>query len=125
MRLLDSSGSEIVGSGYDRASLALFAGSSFQQYKNENSSEWLYIPSLYINNTLLNSFTSFYVYNAEDTGAYTYITAQGGDNVSGFTGIKSIAILKDAAAHRGFSIKYVTGTSDDFTGGTITVYGVR
>ena len=37
MRLLDSSGSEITSSIYDRASLAMFSGSSFGEYRNVNS----------------------------------------------------------------------------------------
>ena len=123
MRLLDSSGSEITSSVYDRASLATFSGSSFTEYKNVNSTEWLYIPSLYINDDTLDSFTNFYVYNAEDTNSFTFITAQGGDNVTGLVGMKTQAVCKEAALHRGFTFKHA-GT-ENFVNGNISVYGVE
>tara|TARA_R100001163_G_C4950344_1_gene118369 strand:+ start:58 stop:582 length:525 start_codon:yes stop_codon:yes gene_type:complete len=125
MRLLDSSGSEITSSVYDRASLAMFTGGSFGEYKNVDSTEWLYIPSLYINDGLLDNFANFYVYNAEDTNSYTFLTAQGGDNVTGGLGMKTIAVCKQTALHRGFSFKYASGTSNNFTSGKISVYGVK
>ena len=123
MRLLDSSGSEITSSIYDRASLAMFSGSSFGEYRNVNSTEWLYIPSLYINNNTLDSFTNFHVYNAEDTNSFTFITAQGGDNVTGLLGMKTVAVCKETALHRGFSFKHA-GT-ENFVNGNISVYGVE
>ena len=123
MRLLDSSGAEITSSVYDRASLATFSGSSFTEYKNVNSTEWLYIPSLYINDDTLDSFTNFYVYNAEDTNSFTFITAQGGDNVTGLVGMKTQAVCKEAALHRGFTFKHA-GT-ENFVNGNISVYGVE
>ena len=123
MRLLDSSGSEITSSIYDRASLAMFSGSSFGEYRNVNSTEWLYIPSLYINDDTLDSFTNFYVYNAEDTNSYTFLTAQGGDSVTGLVGMKTIAVCEQTALHRGFSFKH--GGSENFTSGKITVFGVK
>lgn len=128
MRLLDSSGSEIVGSNYDRATFAINSSGGSNQYKNVNSSEWLYIPSLYINGPSggdLNSFASFYVWNAEESSSYTMITAQGGDNVSHLSAVKTIAVLTTAGANRGFNFKYVSGTSNNFTGGTISIYGIK
>ena len=123
MRLLDSSGAEITSSVYDRASLATFSGSSVTEYKNVNSTEWLYIPSLYINDDTLDSFTNFHVYNAEDTNSFTFITAQGGDNVTGLVGMKTQAVCKEAALHRGFTFKHA-GT-ENFVNGNISVYGVE
>lgn len=122
MRFLDSSGSPVTTANYDRASLAMFSGSGFGEYKGENQTEIYYIPSLYINGGLLNSFTSFYVYNAEDTSTHTYITAQGGDNVATAIGIRTVAGLKVAAAHRGIQF---TVPTDDFIEGSITAYGVK
>ena len=121
-RLLDSSGSQITATVYDRASLGMFVGSSFGEYRNQNSSEWLYIPSLYINSGIKDSFASFYVYNAEDTNSFTYITAQGGDSVVNLTGIKTIAVCKQTALHRGFSFSV---SANNFIDGRITIYGVQ
>ena len=123
MRLLDSSGSEITSSVYDRASLGMFSNSSYGEYRNTNSSEWYYIPSLYINDAAKDSFASFYVFNAEDTNSYTFLTLQGGDYVAHGLGMKTIAVCTQTALHRGFSFKH--GGSENFTNGNISVYGVK
>ena len=120
LRLIDSGGSVISASEYDRANLNLISTSAFGEFKSTNTT------SFFSHTQLINTANSAggisYLFNPYNSSSYTFHKAQTFfDNSGNLVGKKIIGVHKVAEQITG--INYFL-PSDSFTG-TINVFGVK
>tara|TARA_Y100000004_G_scaffold188726_1_gene243296 strand:+ start:425 stop:937 length:513 start_codon:yes stop_codon:yes gene_type:complete len=120
LRLIDSGGSVITASEYDRANYNLRPGSSFGEFKSTNTDKFHSHTQLSSSGNSAGGIS--YLFNPYDSSSYTFHKAQTFfDNNGSLLGKKIIGVHKVAEQITG--INYFL-PSDSFTG-TINVFGVK
>ena len=120
MSLLDSAGSEVTTTTYDKAHLSMPANSAFSEYRLVNNNKWARVNYTYQN--AIGGTTSYYIFNPYDSSSYTFMTFQNGfETVGTMYGLKGIGVEKTTATRRGFKIS----ATANFSGADISVYGVK
>ena len=119
IRMLDSGGSEISASDYDRAYLGMYSAHSFAEGRNTGQTSF---TSVGFYNGSTGGGAVYYVYNPFSS-SYTFLQGQ----VSYFetsysSGIKYIGVLKQSASMTGFNINLTGQTFDSID---ISVFGVK
>ena len=106
MRLIDSSGSVLSGSNYDRATRRMFSHASFNDQKNEDA------------------LGSAYIFNPESSSSYTSLVSQSASKEAGnFTTRKTIAMYKVAETIIG--VQFLVTNTDYFNNAVVKLYGVK
>jgi hypothetical protein len=119
MSLLDSSGSEVTTTTYDKAHLSMPANLSYSEYRLVNNNKWARVN--YTFNNAIGGTTSYYIFNPYNSSSYTFMTFQNGfESVGTMYGLKGIGVERTAATRRGFRIS----ASSNFSGADISVYGL-
>ena len=119
-RFLDSAGSVISTSNYDRAILSLRDSAAFAEYRNTNTAQMGFesvgaSPEGYSG--------ILYVYNPANTSSYTFFQQQATGYTSSLVrGTKGIGVLNLSAEHRGINLFLNTST---FQSGQVSIYGVK
>jgi len=120
MSLLDSAGSEVTTTTYDKAHLSMPANQSFSEYRLVNNNKWERVNYTYQN--AIGGTTSYYIFNPYDSSSYTFMSFQNGFESQGtMYGLKGIGVEKTTATRRGFKIS----ATANFSGADISVYGVK
>jgi hypothetical protein len=123
MRLIDSSGSVLTGSNYDRATNRMFSHSSFGQQNNENATSWTGIWGEY-DQAPENAVASGYIFNPASSSDFTTVVSQSASTeVGNFTARKSIAVYKVAETIIG--VQFLVTNTDYFNNGIVKLYGVK
>ena len=122
-RLINSSGSVISSSNYDRAELTLKAHTSFQELRSVGADTMFdFLPATDL--SPLTSSSVVYFFNPFSSSSYTFMTVQGASFLnSEFRGSKSIFVLKTTDSITG--VQLITGGGDNLAEGIISVYGVK
>ena len=120
IRMLDSGGSEISASNYDRAFLGMFSNQAFAESRATNTTSF---SSVGFYDASTGGGAVYYVYNPFSSSSYTFLQGQ----VSYFetsysTGTKYIGVLKQSASMTGFNINLTGQTFDSID---ISVFGVK
>ena len=125
MRFINSSGSEVSTSNYDRAKYYMPTSISFGEVRatNQNYID-RFIDMVGRSTTGQTSNGVFYVFNPFSTSSYTFFVAQGNLRTSDFTSIKSIGVLTETTSIGGIKL-YSDNTSNTFKTMKIRTYGLR
>jgi len=120
MSLLDSAGSEVTTTTYDKAHLSMPANQSFSERRTVNNNKWERVNYTYQN--AIGGTTSYYIFNPYNSSSYTFMTFQNGfESVGTLYGLKGIGVETASATRRGFKIS----ATANFSGADISVYGVK
>ena len=120
MSLLDSAGSEVTTTTYDKAHLSMPANQSFSERRTVNNNKWERVNYTFQN--AIGGTTSYYIYNPYNSSSFTFMTHQTGFESQGtLYGLKGIGVERTTATRRGFRIS----ASSSFSGADISVYGVK
>ena len=120
MSLLDSAGSEVTTTTYDKAHLSMPASGSFSETRLVNNDKWSRVNYTYQN--AIGGTTSYYIFNPYNSSSYTFMTFQNGfESVGTMYGLKGIGVETTSASRRGFRIS----ATANFSGADISVYGVK
>ena len=123
MRLIDSSGSVLSGSNYDRATYRMFSHASFGEQKNVNATSWTGIWGEY-DQAPENALASGYIFNPADSSSYTFVASQSASKeVGNLTARKSIAVYKVAETIIG--VQFLVTNTDYFNNAIVKLYGVK
>ena len=118
LRFIDSGGSTITASDYDRAVQGLYSIHSSSSSKGNSTS----ISSLAFYQTTGGGLVC-YVYNPFSSSDYTFVSGQSSYlEINYLAGTKFIGVLKQSASMTGFSLNL---TGQTFTTMNISVYGVK
>ena len=122
-RLINSSGSVISSSNYDRAELSLKAHTSFQELRSVGADTMFdYLAAT--DQTPETSGGVVYFFNPFSSSSYTFMTVQSSSFLnSEFRGSKSIFVLKTTDSITG--VQLISGGGDNLSEGKISVYGVK
>jgi hypothetical protein len=119
LRYIDSGGSTISTSTYDRAFLNMLSYSAFVESRNVNTTSMIAVGT---NQTNGNGF-NFEIYNPFSSSSYTFNTHQAStDDTSGGRGYKGINVEKSTTSVTGLYFFVASGT---FSINNISVYGVK
>ena len=119
LRLIDSGGSVISASEYDRANLNLTAFQAFGEAKSTGTTSFFSHTELTTSND--NAGAISYIFNPYDSSSYTFHTAQTtGFKSGGFLGKKIIGVHKSAEQITGINYFADSGTFS----ATLSVYGL-
>ena len=120
-RFVNSAGSVINSSSYDRANLNLRDNASFAEYRNTSTSAGFGFESVGASGEGYSSVV--YVFNPTNTSSYTFGLYQAMGITSALVrGNKGIGVLKQTNNIAGINIYLNTST---FTSGFIRTYGLR
>ena len=124
MRFINTSGSEISSSEYDRAKYYMASNTSFGEVRatDQNYID-RFIDMFGYSATGQSSFGVCYVFNPFSSTAYTSFIAQGGYVGSNGIFVKSFGILKESLSVGG--IKLYSDDTDTFKTMKIRTYGLR
>ena len=118
LRFIDSGGSSITASDYDRAVYGLYSIHGYSESKGNNTS----ISSLAFYQTTGGGLV-LYCYNPFSASDYTFVTGQAAYlEINYLAGTKFIGALKQTASMTGFNLNL---TGQTFTTMDISVYGVE
>ena len=125
MRFINSSGSEISSSEYDKAKYVLTSHISFVEVNGTNQNYIdRFIDMVGRSTTGQTSNGVFYVFNPFQSSSYTFYLAQGNINTSDFSSVKSIGVLTETTSIGGIKL-YSDNTSNTFKTMKIRTYGLR
>ena len=121
IRLINSSGSVISASEYDRANLNMKAGSSFTEGRSTGTTSFFSHSELNTSNDSGGALS--YLFNPFNSSSYTFHLAQtdGYDSSNNFLSKKIIGVHKDTTTITGFNYFADSGTFS----ATIRTYGLR
>ena len=123
MRLIDSSGSVLSGSNYDRATRRMCSHASFNDQKNEDATSWTGLWGEY-DQAPENALGSAYIFNPESSSSYTSLVSQSASKEAGnFTTRKTIAMYKVAETIIG--VQFLVTNTDYFNNAVVKLYGVK
>ena len=123
MRLIDSSGSVLSGSNYDRALVRMYSHATFSEQRTQGGTSWSGVWGEY-DQAPENALCSGYIFNPFDNTSYTSVISQGdGKEVGNFTPRKSIAVYKEAKKIIG--VQFLVTNTDYFNNAIVRVYGVK
>ena len=122
LQFINSSGSVVTASNYDKACAEQLVWSSFGEIRATNTD--------HIGEICLSSSTSasgsatIYIFNPNLSSSYTFLLSQGTGELTGLGHIneKVIGVLKQTASMSGFKLFPV---ANNVNGGTIRTYGLR
>ena len=122
-RLINTSGSVITSSNYDRGSLSMRTNTSFQELRSTSADTMFdYCPAT--DEAPETSSSVIYYFNPFSSSSFTYILVQGFSSLSSESrSAKSIFVLKQLSSINGVNL--FSGGGDNFTSGVIRTYGVR
>ena len=124
MRFINSSGSEISSSQYDRAKYVLPSNTSFSEVRATNQNYIDRFIDMYgYSATGQSSFGVCYVFNPFSSSSYTFFLAQGGYVGSNGIFAKSIGVLTELSSVGG--MKIYSDDTDTFKTMKIRTYGLR
>jgi hypothetical protein len=118
MRLIDSGGSVISDSEYDRAFLDLLANASFSESAATNSN--IFNVTAFNNGHSNGTGASFTIFNPFDSSAFTFGQGQTSDYSGNGRGRKMIMVHKSAEQITGVNFSTSSGSFDT----TVSVYGI-
>ena len=123
MRFLDTSGTEISTTNYDKAMLAMAAYTSFVEIR-ATSQNYIdrFIDMYGFSATGQSSYGTCYIFNPYSNTSYTFYVAQGGLMGANFSGTKSIGVLK--TTDRVGGIKLYSDSANTFKTMEISTYGL-
>jgi len=120
IRMINSSGTIVTDSNYDKATQVLRSYNTFQSDAFTNISNFFQMGD---NNANTNGIgETIYIFNPFSSSSYTFLNQQEASVISaGFKGYKGIGVLKQAVSMTGISF-YTNGTSTmDFNA---SIYGL-
>ena len=125
MRFINSSGTEISSSEYDKAKYYLASHASFGEViaTNQNYID-RFIDMVGRSTTGQTSMGVFYVFNPFSSSSYTFYLAQGNIDTGNFTSVKSIGVLTELSSVGGIKL-YSDNASNTFKTMKIRTYGLR
>jgi hypothetical protein len=121
-RFIDSGGTVITGSEYERAHLNMLSYTTFSEGRSTTETR---IPIGYANGSGTADLTglSAYIFNPYDSSSYTFTTSQNSSySTSGLQGMKSIGVHKTAEQLSGVAITVNTGSLESITA---NIFGVK
>ena len=123
MRFLNTSGSVITASNYDRASLSMHTNTTFQELRSTSANTMFdYCPATDL--APETSSSVIYYFNPFSSSSYTFMLVQGFSSLSSVNrSAKSIFVLKQLNSIGGVNL--FSGGGDNFLSGTIRTYGLR
>jgi hypothetical protein len=121
-RLINSSGSVITASNYDRAALQMNSDNPFGEAKSTNISYLNYLADVGATSNTGAGFVS-YIFNPYSSSSYTFSISQSSSVRPNHRSMKNIGVLKQTASMGGFQIL----NTGNYTFDSILVktYGLR
>ncbi len=121
IRMINSSGTIVTDSNYDKATQVLRSYNTFQSDRFTNISLFFQMGDNNANTTGIGE--TIYIFNPFSSSSYTFLNQQEASVISsGFKGYKAIGVLKQAVSMTGISF-LTNGTSTmDFNA---SIYGVK
>jgi hypothetical protein len=122
-RLINTSGSVITSSLYERASLSMHSNASFQELTSVNADTMFdFCPAT--DEAPETSSSVIYFFNPFLSSSYTFMAVEGFSSLSGNSrSAKSIFVLKELSSIGGVNL--FSGGGDNFSSGVIRTYGLR
>jgi len=122
-RLINTSGSIITASNYDRASLSMHTNTTFQELTSTSADTMFdYCPATDL--APETSSSVIYYFNPFSSSSYTFMLVQGFSSLNSVSrSAKSIFVLKQQNSIGGVNL--FSGGGDNFLSGTIRTYGLR
>jgi len=125
LRLLDSTGTVISATEYDRARLLMLSFAAFQEAKGTNQNFMVQVLYMKSNPSAIGGNTNFYIYNPYDSSSYTFLSGQNslfdGGVGDGGLGNKFISVHKSAETIRGINLY----SGETMNAVEVSVYGVK
>ena len=124
LRFLDSSGSELIGSHYDLASLNMYSSSGSTEVRKTGQTYFRDGINYQGTNSADGSGIKLSIFNADDSSSYTFLTGQASTHYTSqfLTMAKTIGVYKQTATVYGIKWYPQSGT---INGTKISVYGVK
>jgi hypothetical protein len=125
MRLVNSSGSVVTASEYDKAQLNIDAYASYYDDRSTNQDK-LYRFLGNLDNEPSSASTTMYVFNPYSSSSYTFMLKQGASlwGTADFSNFKAIAVLTQLSSITGINF-FPDGTSGKTLSGVVRTYGLR
>ena len=122
-RLINTSGSVITASSYDRAELSMHTHTSYQELKSTNENiMYDFLPATDLSPEFSSSV--IYFFNPFSSSSYTFMLIQGFASIGGqHRSAKSIFVLEQVSSIAGLQL--ISGAGDNFISGTVRTYGLR
>ena len=122
-RLINTGGSVITSSQYDRASLSMHTNTSFQELRSQNADTMFdFCPAT--DEAPETSSSVIYYFNPFSSSSFTFMLVQGFSSLSSVSrSAKSIFALTELSSISGVNL--FSGGGDNFLSGVIRTYGLR
>ena len=120
-RLINSSGSVVTASNYDRAALQMNSDSAFGEGRSTNITYLNYLADVGTGVADTGGVTS-YIFNPYSSSSYTFSISQSSSVRTNHRGMKNIGVLKQAASMTGFQI--LNAGNYTFDSLAVSVYGL-
>jgi hypothetical protein len=120
IRLINSSGSEISASNYDRAFLGMFSNQAFAESRATNTTSF---SSVGFYNASTGGGAVYYFFNPFSSSSYSFLLGQSSYYEGTYeANLKYIGVLKQTASMTGFSVNVSGQTFDTIS---VRTYGLR
>ena len=122
-RLINTGGSVITSSQYDRASLSMHTNTSFQELRSQNADTMFdFCPAT--DEAPETSSSVIYYFNPFSSSSFTFMLVQGFSSLNSVSrSAKSIFALTELSSISGVNL--FSGGGDNFLSGVIRTYGLR
>jgi len=121
-RLINSSGSVVTASNYNRAALQMNSDSSFGEGRSTNISYLNYLADVGTGVADTGGITS-YIFNPYSSSSYTFSISQSSSVRTNHRSMKNIGVLKQTASMSGFQI--LNAGNYTFDSILVRTYGLR
>ena len=121
-RLINSSGSVVSSSNYDRAALQMNSDNPFGEGRSTNITYLNYLADVGATSNTGAGFVS-YIFNPYSSSSYTFSISQSSSVRPNYRSMKNIGVLKQTASMSGFQI--LNTGSYSFSSLNVRTYGLR